>query len=101
MLVKIAGYDCIGHNMLREPSAIPSLMISLNTHSLLSQFMAAFKKLGMVEYVARNGSYFESHMHSKVGEEYNDKISRNYVITGIKPGLKARDATECYGCICI
>ncbi len=63
--------------------------------------MATFKKLGMVEYIARSGSYFESHVYSKVGEEYNDKISRNYVITGTKPGLKARAAIECYGCLCI
>ncbi len=57
--------------------------------------MTTFKKLGMVEYSAQGGNYFEHDIYSKVGEEYNDNISRNRIITGIKPGFKAR-ARVCY-----
>ncbi len=60
--------------------------------------MTTFKKLGMVEYSAHDGSYFQDGIHSKVGEEYNDTITRNRIIKGIKPGFKAR-TTVCYYCM--
>ncbi len=71
--------------------------------------MTTFKKLGMVEYNAQHGNYFENRIYSKVGEEYNEEISRNFIISGIKPGFKARATTMCYGyiyiyiyiCVCV